>query len=500
MNQNPLAAGLQIAREPHPFTIVIFGASGDLTRKKLIPALYSLFLNESISNFNIVGFARRKWDDEDFRKIVLGIINNSLLSKTNENLKKEFLRKVFFISSNFESTGGYAEIENRFQKPLNRIYYLATPPTAYTTIIEKLGETGLSKERDTGFSRIIVEKPFGRDLQSAHELNRVLSRHFDEQQIYRIDHYLGKETVQNIMVFRFGNGIYEPVWNNRFIDNIQITVAETEGVGTRGNYYEKSGAIRDIVQNHMMQLLCLVAMEPPIDLDPDSIRDEKVKVLKSIKPIPYEKLEAETVRAQYSRGIVDGVEVPGYKEEANVSEDSTTETYVAMRLFIDSWRWAGIPFYLRTGKRLTRRLTEIAIQFKNPPHLLFKNWTASSPVPNNLIMRIQPDEAITLHFNSKVPGYSTEMRPVNMTFTYGSTFGEEPPEAYERLLLDVMSGDSTLFTRRDEIESAWSFITEIIEGWKRLGAKELHHYRAGSSGPEEAKLLLARDGRRWRKL
>ncbi len=499
---NPLRYGLRIADEPEPVTLVIFGATGDLTRKKLIPALFSLFANGNISNFKVVGFARRGWSEDYFRDYVLKIINESVLSKAPESLKREFLGKCFYISSTFESEKGYQSIKEIFPLPKNRVFYLATPPVAYEKIITRLGETGLSDEGESKkfFSRIIVEKPFGNDLDSAKRLNSILNRYFKESQIFRIDHYLGKETVQNIMVLRFGNGIFEPIWNNRYVDHVQITVAEKEGIGTRGNYYDKSGALRDIVQNHMMQLLSLVAMEPPIDLRPDTIRDEKVKVLESIKPIPFELLTRETVRGQYSRGIVDGEEVPGYREEENVSPDSTTETFVALRVFLDSWRWAGVPFYLRTGKRMSRRITEIAIQFKNPPHILFREQSLSNTIPNSLVMRIQPDEAVTISINSKIPGYTLEMRPVNMSFRYGSTFGEDPPEAYERLLLDVMNGDSTLYTRRDEIEASWRFITEILEGWGKLGERELPQYRAGSSGPDEAKKLLSLEGRRWRKL
>ncbi len=500
--ENPLRYGLRIAKEPDPVTLIIFGATGDLTRKKLIPALFSLFINGSISNFRVVGFARREWTDNFFRDYVLKIIDSGIFSNVSESLKKEFVKKCFYISSAFESDRGYRRIKDEYTSPKSKIFYLATPPSAYESIITKLGESGLAGEDDSmrSFSRIIIEKPFGNNLESARKLNLVLNRYFRENQIFRIDHYLGKETVQNIMVLRFGNGIFEPLWNNRYVDHVQITVAEKEGIGTRGNYYERSGALRDIVQNHMMQLLALVAMEPPIDLRPDTIRDEKVKVLESIKPIPHDLLKKETVRAQYTRGIVDGVEVLGYREEKNVAPDSTTETFVALRIFLDSWRWAGVPFYLRTGKRMSRRITEIAIQFKNPPHILFKEQSVSNTIPNSLVMRIQPDEAVTININSKIPGYTTEMRPVNMTFRYGATFGEDPPEAYERLLLDVMNGDSTLYTRRDEIEASWRFVTDILEGWEKMGVKELPYYRAGSSGPEEARRLLLVEGRRWRKL
>ncbi|HTO23434.1 MAG TPA: glucose-6-phosphate dehydrogenase, partial [Spirochaetia bacterium] len=342
--------------------------------------------------------------------------------------------------------------------------------------------------------------PIGRDLQSARALNEQIARAFPEEQIYRIDHYLGKETVQNIMVMRFGNGIFEPVWNNRFVDHVQITMAETLGVGTRGGYYETAGAVRDMMQNHMLQLLSLVAMEPPVDLDANSIHEEKVKVLKSIAPIAGQRVATETVRGQYEKGIVEGVEVPGYRQETGVDPESTTETFAALRVYLESWRWAGVPFLLRTGKRLSRRTTEITLHFKRPPILLFAERKPGATPPNELTFRIQPQEGITIGFNSKIPGPTTEMRTVNMDFSYGSAFGEELPEAYERLLLDAMLGDSTLYMRKDEVDSAWRFITEIINGWKESGRPAVSPYRAGSSGPDAAAALLGDPGRRWRRL
>jgi len=365
--------------------------------------------------------------------------------------------------------------------------------------VDRVGAAGLA-DQSRGFARIIVEKPLGRDLQSARALNQSIANAFPEDQIYRIDHYLGKETVQNIMLMRFGNAIFEPVWNSRYVDHVQIMMAETIGVGTRGRYYESAGALRDMMQNHMLQLLSLVAMEPPVDLDPDSIHDEKVKVLKSIVPIRGQRVCTETVRAQYGRGIVEGVESPGYREEEGVDPASRTETFAALRVSLDSWRWARVPFLLRTGKRLSRRTTEISIHFRQPPLLLFADKEPAATPRNVLTFRIQPQEGITMGFNSKIPGPTTQMRTVNMDFSYGSAFGEDLPEAYERLLLDAMLGDSTLYMRKDEVDSAWSFITDILKGWEAPGQPPLATYRAGSAGPDAAVQLLGSTERKWRRL
>jgi glucose-6-phosphate 1-dehydrogenase len=499
MYENPLLEGLGLPREPQPLTLVIFGASGDLTRRKLIPALFSLYLKGSITGVRIVGFARRDWDDAAFRAQVREMLDSDDVPSAQDEVKDAFVAGVGFIRSSFESSSGYAQIRERFPKPQNRIFYLATPPDAYQVIVEQIGKAGLARPTE-GFARIIVEKPLGRDLESARALNEHISTTFPESQIYRIDHYLGKETVQNIMVMRFGNGIFEPVWNNRYVDHVQITMAETIGVGTRGRYYESAGAIRDMMQNHMLQLLCLVAMEPPVNLEADSIHDEKVKVLKSIAPIAGNRVQSETVLGQYARGIVDGVEAPAYREEEGVAPDSRVETFAAMRVHLDSWRWSRVPFLLRTGKRLSRRTTEISICFKRPPLLLFADRLPAATVPNVLTFRIQPQEGITMGFNTKVPGPTTRMRTVHMDFSYGSTFGEELPEAYERLLLDAMLGDSTLYMRKDEVDSAWGFITEILTGLEGSQVPAPHLYRAGSSGPEAATELLGAAERKWRRL
>jgi glucose-6-phosphate 1-dehydrogenase len=499
MQENPLLAGLGLPREPRPLTLVIFGASGDLTRRKLIPALFSLYLKGSVPGVRIVGFARRDWDSAAFRALVRGWLDEDDVPDADAEVKDAFAAAVFFIKSSFESEAGYREILSSFPSPANRVFYLATPPDAYGVIIDRLGSSGLA-DQSGGFARIIVEKPIGRDLASARALNERIAKVFPEGQIYRIDHYLGKETVQNIMVMRFGNGIFEPVWNSRYVDHVQITMAETLGVGTRGGYYESAGALRDMMQNHMLQLLCLVAMEPPVDLDADSIHDEKVKVLKSIVSMRGGRVATETVRAQYVRGIIEGAETPGYRDEQGVNPSSTTETYAALRVSLDSWRWSRVPFLLRTGKRLSRRTTEISIHFKRPPLLLFAEKEPAATPPNVLTFRIQPQEGITMGFNSKIPGPSTQMRTVNMDFSYGSAFGEDLPEAYERLLLDAMLGDSTLYMRKDEVDAAWGFITDILTGWEAAGAPALESYRAGSAGPDSAAGLLGSPERRWRRL
>jgi len=496
MQENPLRVGLGLPREPQPLSIIIFGASGDLTRRKLVPALFSLYRKGSIPGVKIIGFARREWGAAAFRKVVLESLDGE---GGDKEVQEAFVQSVDYVCSPFESPTGYQAIAERFPHPANRIFYLATPPDAYESIVDRVHQAGLA-DQTHGFSRIIVEKPLGRDSESARMLNESIARVFPEEQIYRIDHYLGKETVQNLMLMRFGNGIFEPVWNNRYIDHVQITMAETIGVGTRGPYYESAGALRDMMQNHMLQLLCLVTMEPPVDLAADSIHNEKVKVLRSITPIRADRVAELSVRGQYERGIVDGEEAPGYRQETGVSRTSSTETFAALRVSLDSWRWAGVPFLLRTGKRLSRRTTEISIHFKRPPLLLFAGREASATPPNVLIFRIQPEEGITIGFNSKTPGPTTDMRLVNMDFAYGSAFAEELPEAYERLLLDAMLGDSTLYMRKDEVESAWSFITEILDAWKSTGRPSLEGYRAGSAGPDTAVRLTGNPDRRWRRL
>lgn len=520
---------------PEPCTLVIFGGSGDLARRKLVPALYNLFLDGTLpSNFAVLGIGRKSLSDEDFRAGTReGIIAYSR-QRLADQPWTEFERHLFYLSGGIEDPQSYEAIKTRLEKieaehslPGHRIFYLAIPPASYASACEGLQRAGLVRPPDHAgpFCRVIVEKPIGRDLESARQINAVVGRVFDESQIFRIDHYLGKETVQNIMVLRFANSIFEPIWNHKYIDHVQITVSEAEGVGTRASYYEGTGALRDMVQNHLLQLLCLVAMEPPYSLDPDVVRNARIDVLRSLRPITGKDVERFTVRAQYSYGKFpgprrlvlhaineflvrgqyqhdkdQGVEVPGYRREPGVPPDSTTETYVAIKLFLENWRWAGVPFYLRTGKAMAKRATEVAVQFKDIPQILFNANPAVPQAPNVLTLRIQPEEGMSLRIMSKVPGTKAQTNPVEMNFRYGDAFGAPSPEAYERLLLDVMAGDASLFMRRDAVEASWAWITPILNGWETYGTKWLPEYSAGSWGPVEADRLIQNDGREWRTL
>ena len=505
---NPLREGLRIKHGPEPCIMVIFGATGDLTHRKLLPALYDLALEHPLpAGFSVVGFARRPYSDDQFREQALESINQYCRQKpVNPQIWESFASGIYYLQSDFHDVKGYEKlatllntIDQQRGTSGNRIFYLSTPPSQYPEIIHNLGVVGLNKNRK-GWTRIIIEKPFGHDLASARELNRQVAKVFKEEQVYRIDHYLGKETVQNILVFRLANGIFEPVWNRRYVDHVQIIVAENIGLEGRGAYYEEAGAIRDMVQNHAMQLLSLVAMEPPITFEADAVRDEKVKVLHALQPLIGQDVAKNMIRAQYGPGWVSGHQVVGYREEPGVSPRSTRETYVAMKVFIDSWRWAGVPFYLRTGKHLPKRVTEIAIQFKQAPLMIFKRSEAYGQVePNVLTLRIQPDEGISLKFGAKVPGTEMQIRSVNMDFFYGSSFVREQPEAYERLLLDCMLGDSTLFTRIDEVEAAWTFIQGILDEWQDQPPETVLTYDSGSWGPQAADEFIWRDGRRWRR-
>jgi len=504
---NPLREGLRVKQGPEPCVMVIFGATGDLTHRKLLPALYNLALEHPLpAGFSVVGFARRPYNDDIFREQALEAVNQFSRQKpVNPQVWESFSSGIRYLQSDFNDPAGYEKLNallNKLDQERgtggNRIFYLSTPPSQYPDIIQRLGAMGLNRNRK-GWTRIIIEKPFGHDLASAHELNRQVGRVFKEEQVYRIDHYLGKETVQNILVFRLANGIFEPVWNRRYVDHIQITVAENIGLEGRGAYYEETGAIRDMVQNHALQLLTLVTMEPPIAFDADAVRDEKVKVIHALQPLVGREVTNNIFRAQYGPGWVNGQQVPGYIQEPGIPPHSTTETYVAIKLFIDNWRWAGIPFYLRVGKRLPKRVTEVAIQFKQAPLMLFKRSDAHGQVePNVLTLRIQPDEGISLKFGTKVPGSEMQIRSVNMDFLYGSSFRAQP-EAYERLLLDCMVGDSTLFTRRDEVEAAWAFVQGILDQWKNEGRENLLAYESGTWGPEAADEFIWHDGRRWRR-
>ena len=492
-------------RTPEPTVVVIFGASGDLTKRKLLPALFHLEQAGLLpEKFAVVGVARRPLQDEFTKDMQEGITKYGGVEGSDEKLAP-FMKKVRYHAMNFDDHEGYAKLQQMLEsidKEMgtagNRLFYLSTAPEYFADIIHQLGDHKMAKP-EKGKVHVIIEKPFGHDLASAKELNDDVNRVFDEGQIFRIDHYLGKETVQNILVFRFGNGIFEPLWNRNYVDHVQITAAEEIGIEGRGPFYEKAGALRDVLQNHVMELLSFVCMEPPISFEADALRREKLKVWKAIEPIH----ENDTVRGQYGPGKIGNQEVKGYRQEDRVDPNSSTETFAALKLQIENWRWAGVPFYLRAGKRLAKRTTEISIQFKLPPQLLFKDMSrgrCSELQPNVITMRIQPDEGISLRFSSKVPSPNMEVCPVIMDFNYADAFGKSSANGYERLLLDAMLGDGTLFAHRDGVEATWSLLTPVLEAWAANKPADFPNYASGTWGPKAADELLAREGHTWRKL
>jgi glucose-6-phosphate 1-dehydrogenase len=495
---------LGAGRPGDPCVMVIFGASGDLTKRKLIPALYNLAKDNLLSKeFALVGFARNELTSEQFRDEIGKEIGNFATTTIDPDLWHWFSRRIYYLSGDFAAPEAYKAlgdlletIDKEHGTRGNYFYYLATAPAFFGPIITQLGNAGLVNENQC-WRRVIIEKPFGHDYESAIALNKEIRKVLDEKQIYRIDHYLGKETVQNILVFRFANGIFEPIWNRRYIDHIQITVAETVGVEQRGTYYEKAGTLRDMVPNHIFQLISLTAMEPPVSFDADVVRDEQAKILKALSPMADEDVLTRTVRGQYGEGLEGGAKVPGYRSESYVAPDSRTETFVAMKLFIDNWRWADVPFYLRTGKRLPQRSTKIVIQFKRAPFVLFRKTAVDKLEPNRLVLHLQPDEGIKLSFGAKIPGPVVQIGDVEMNFNYTDYFNATPQTGYERLLYDCMLGDATLFQRSDMVETAWHVVAPILDVWEALPPRRFPNYAAGTWGPHEADEMLTKDHRHW---
>jgi glucose-6-phosphate 1-dehydrogenase len=483
--KNPLAEGLNLPRTPDPCAIVIFGASGDLTRRKLFPAIYSLAVRNLVPDeLAIVGVARSEETDAEFRARMKDGVREFGRDPIDEKVWKRLAGGMHYVSTDFAADEGRGTRGNR-------VFYLAVPPGAISTLVEEIGSRRGDRQ---GWTRLIVEKPFGTDRASARRLNDELHRYFDESEIFRIDHYLGKETVQNMLALRFANGIFEPIWNRQFVDHVEITVAESIGIEGRASFYESAGAVRDVFQNHLLQLVALTAMEPPIDFTSESVRNEKVKVLRAIRPPGAKRV----VRGQYGPGYVEGKKVPGYREEPGVSPRSTTETYAAAKLYVDNWRWAGTPFYVRVGKRLAKRETTIAIEFKRAPHPPFARAASEGVSPNVLLVHIQPDEGVSLAIGAKVPGQGMTLRTVHMDFLYGGAFRTELPEAYERLILDCLLGDATLFTRADEVDEQWALVDSIVATWKRQRTS-FPDYDAGTWGPKAGDELMRRDGREWRR-
>src|SRR5438105_9724773 len=506
---NPLREGLEQERVPDASCLVIFGASGDLTGRKLLPALYSLAHDGLLpAGQTIIGFARPDYSDDAFRMAMREACDKYARTRpVDDAVWENFAKGLFYVQGDFSQPDAYIKLNRKLKEcdetrgtGGRRIYYLAVPPQFFPKISELLGAEGMVTDPERGgpYTRVIIEKPFGRDLQTARELNRVAVTTFRERQVFRIDHYLGKETVQNLLVLRFANGIFEPFWNRQYIDHVQFTVAESIGVEKRGGYFESAGITRDIVQNHMLQLVSLIGMEPPVAYEPDAVRDEKVKVLRALREFPRGHEEDNSVRGQYADGSVLGEKAAAYRKEPNVNPESKVETYAALKLYIDNWRWADVPFYVRGGKRLPKRVTDISIHFRSAPYPLFNKMATLQMQSNVLAIRIQPDEGISLKFDSKVPGPTVRTAPVAMEFRYATSFGAEPPEAYERLLLETMLGDSTLFARRDEVETAWAWLDPLLNAWA-ADQRPPEPYPAGTWGPEAADTLIERDGRKWRR-
>ena len=490
-----------------PTVMVIFGASGDLTSRKLVPALFNLSVDGLLpEHFYLIGYGRKAVQGDEFRSS----LKESLFAYSRRKIKDEIWCKlepnISFHSGAYDDASSFdllkteiEEIEKSVGTPVQCIFYLSTPPSGFLPILENLGNSGLARmhHNSQSASKVIVEKPFGRDLDSARELNEMINRRFAESQVFRIDHYLGKETVQSLLVQRFANTIFEPVWNRNYVSCVQITVSEDLGVGSRLGYYDRSGALRDMIQNHVMQLLALTAMEPPSSLDPEAIRDEKVKALQAIKPLTFDNSHTEVVRGVYAEGLVGGEKAVGYLEEEGVPNTSFTETYAALTLQLDNWRWKGVPFYIRSGKRLKEKISEIVVQFTRPPPILFGQNTRQPLSPNLLRIRIQPDEGVSLSLNSKIPGLETKLQPINLSFGYDTTFGSNTPEAYERLILDAMLGDGTLFIRGDEAEHSWNLLSPVLESWQNTGQNGLEKYAAGTWGPLASDKLLLQRGHEW---
>jgi glucose-6-phosphate 1-dehydrogenase len=499
--------GEQVGRPADPGIIVIFGAAGDLTKRKLIPALYNLETTKLLpaDEFAVLGFASAEMSSDVFRENMSRDIRQFATHDVDDESWEWFSKRLYYLSGDFRDPNAYKKLAEQLGKiekergtKGNVLFYLATAPRFFGEIVKLLGSSGLTNEENGSWRRVIIEKPFGHDLESARALNAEIKSVLHEDQIYRIDHYMGKETVQNILAFRFSNGIFEPIWNRRYIDNVQVTVAESVGVELRGGYYEEAGALRDMVPNHIFQLIALIAMEPPISFDASAVRDEKAKILHAIQPMKPEEVLTQAVRGQYGAGTVDGKKEPAYRSEQQVSPTSNTDTFVGLKVQIDNWRWAEVPFYLRTGKRLAKRVTEIAIQFRSAPFLLFRKTFVNRLMPNQLVLHIQPEEGISLRFGAKIPGPTVRLGSVDMNFNYADYFGASPSTGYETLLHDCMIGDATLFQRDDMVEAGWSIVTPLIDVWKALPARNFPNYPSGSWGPAESDQLLERDGRTWR--